>query len=215
MARTAAAVAGLSGDPGDLLRERLIGTAEALLSESSPAAITTRALAKAAGVSDGVLYNHFDDKSAVLVAALVRRFSAFVEAFQVAMPTPGEKSLQSNLETVARELVELNVKAAPLFSKLLGDPVLLERFVAGIHSRDIPFGGKQIRDALVAYLGAEQELGRLGEVDIGAAADLLLAVSAGVAVVGFLAPLDRDSRIAAAVDTLLHGLEPSRQRSGT
>lgn len=215
MPRAAAAVAGLDGDPAALLRERLIGAAEVLLSETSPAAITTRALAKAAGVSDGVLYNHFDDKSSVVVAALVRRFSALVESFQAALPMAGEKSLQASLEAVALALVELTTEAAPLFSKLLGDPGLLERFVVGIHARDIPFGGKQIRDALVAYLAAEQERGRLAAIDIGAAADLLLGVSGGVAVAGFIAPVDHGARIAAAVDTLLNGLEPARERSRT
>jgi AcrR family transcriptional regulator len=209
MPRTAAAVAGLDGDPAELLRERLIDAAEALLAERSPAAITTRALAKAAGVSDGVLYNHFDDKSAVVVTALVRRFSALVERFQAALPAPGEKDIQESLETVALALLELNTDAAPLFSKLLGDPKLLDRFVAAIHSRDIPFGGEQIRDGVVTYLSAEQERGRLGAIDIVAAADLLLAVSAGVAVVGLVAPFDRGARIAAAVDALLHGLNPT------
>jgi AcrR family transcriptional regulator len=211
MARVAAAVAGLDGDPAELLRERLLGAAEGLLAESSPAAITTRALAKAAGVSDGVLYNHFEDKSAVVVAALVRRFSALVESFLAALPAPREANLRESLETVALALVDLNTKAAPLFSKLLGDPGLLERFVAGIHSHDIPFGGKQIRDALVTYLDAEQEGGRIGAVDIGAAVDLLLAVSGGVAVAGLVAPIDRGARITAVVDTLLHGLEPTKK----
>jgi AcrR family transcriptional regulator len=207
-------VAGLAGDPADLLRERLIGAAEELLAETSPAAITTRALAKAAGVSDGVLYNHFENKSAVVVAALVRRFSALVESFLAALPAPGDASIRASLEAVALALVDLNTNAAPLFSKLLGDQALLGRFVAGIHSRDIPFGGKQIRDAVVIYLAAEQERGRLGAVDIGAATDLLLAVSGGVAVAGLVAPLDRDSRVAAVVDTLLRGLEPTNERSG-
>jgi AcrR family transcriptional regulator len=211
MARAAAAVAGLDGDPAELLRERLLGAAEELLSESSPAAITTRALAKAAGVSDGVLYNHFEDKSAVVVAALVRRFSTLVESFLAALPAPGESELQESLEAVTLALVDLNTEAAPLFSKLLGDRVLLERFAAGIHSHDIPFGGKQIRDALVTYLGAEQEGGRIGAVDIGAAADLLLAVSGGLAVAGLVASLDRGARIAAAVETVLHGLEPTKK----
>src|SRR5438128_7406228 len=135
MARAAAVVAGLEGDPANLLGERLIAAAEELLAETSPAAITTRALAKAAGVSDGVLYNHFEDKSAVVVAALVRRFSALVESFHAALPTPGETSLQASLEAVALQLVDLSTNAAPLFAKLLGDPWLLARFVAAIHAQ--------------------------------------------------------------------------------
>ena len=87
-----------------------------------------------------------------------------------------------------------------------------ERFVAGIHSHDIPFGGKQIRDALVTYLGAEQE-------GVGGSAPSTSAprpTSCSRCPVGSRLPASSHrsiaaSRIAGAVDTLLHGLEPTKK----
>jgi AcrR family transcriptional regulator len=57
---------------GDL-REHLLAAAERLLAESRPQALTTRAIARAAGVSDGVLYNYFADRDELVLEALVRR----------------------------------------------------------------------------------------------------------------------------------------------
>src|SRR6266508_161567 len=69
--RRAHAVLGRAGhDPGAALREHLIDTAEKLLAERQVSSITTRDIARTAGVSDGVLYNYFADKHELVVAAL-------------------------------------------------------------------------------------------------------------------------------------------------
>lgn len=61
--RRAKATLGRVGtDPATALREHLVDTAERLLAEKQVGAITTREIARAAGVSDGVLYNYFADK---------------------------------------------------------------------------------------------------------------------------------------------------------
>jgi AcrR family transcriptional regulator len=65
--RSARALAGREGDAGVLLREHLLDTADRLLAQGDVATITARALARAADVSDGVLYNHFADKNDVLL----------------------------------------------------------------------------------------------------------------------------------------------------
>jgi AcrR family transcriptional regulator len=185
----------------------LLDAAEALLAERSVSGVTTRALAKQAHVSEGVLYNHFADKSDLLVGALVRRFSRLVERLDAAVPRAGDGDVRANLETLATRLVEFHADAVPLVRKLIGEPALLARFAVEIHGPGLPFGGRQIRDPLVAYLEAEQDAGRLGQFDVGAAADLLLATTAGLALVSEVAPIDLEPKLKAIVETMLGGLK--------
>ena len=188
----------------------MLDAAEALLAERSAGAVTTRALAKQARVSEGVLYNHFADKSDLLVGALARRFSQLVERLNTAVPRAGEDDVRANLELLATRLVELQTDALPLFRKLIGEPELLSRFAIEIHARDLPFGGRQIREPVVGYLEAEQKAGRLGQFDVGAAADVLLATTAGFALLAEVAPIDCQSRVKALVETMLGGLKGER-----
>lgn len=207
MPRRAGVLASVEGDPAVVLREHLLDAAEALLAERSIGGVTTRALAKQAQVSEGVLYNHFADKSDLLVGALVRRFSRLVERLNAGVPQPGEGDVRANLELLATRLVELQQDALPLVRKLIGEPELLARFASGIHAGDLPFGGRQIREPVVAYLEAERDAGRLGHFDLGAAADVLLATTAGFALAAEVAPIDCESRVKALVETMLGGLK--------
>jgi len=203
-------VAGVEGDPAVVLREHLLDAAEALLAERSVGSVTTRALAQKARVSEGVLYNHFADKSDLLVGALVRRFSRLVERLNAAVPHAGVGDVHSNLELLATRLVELHADALPLVRKLIGEPELLSRFAVEIHARDLPFGGRQIREPVVAYLEAARDAGELGPFDVGAAADALLATTAGFALVSELAPFDCETRVRALVEMMLGGLKGER-----
>jgi AcrR family transcriptional regulator len=211
--RRAQAVGDAAGDPATMLREHLIDAAERLLGERSVAAITTRDIARAAGVSDGVLYNYFADKNELLLTALVRRFGRLVEQLRDELPEPGGGTVEGNLQLIAAALTELHTNAFPLVGSLLAEPALLHRFMAAIHSVDEPFGGKQIRDAVVVYLVAESTAGRLTVADPEAAADLLLGASAMRALTGHLVPgTDPVDRLPAVVDTLIRGLAPQGRR---
>ncbi len=56
---------------GAELRELLIDAADRLLADRQVSAITTRDIARAAGLSDGVLYNYFANKNDLVVVALL------------------------------------------------------------------------------------------------------------------------------------------------
>ncbi len=204
---------GAAGDPATALREHLIDAAEMLLSQRRVAAITTRDIAREADVSDGVLYNYFADKNELLLTALVRRFTGLVERLRTAMPEPGSGTVEANLRLVARALYDLHADASPIVGSLLTEPVLLHRFMGAVHSADEPFGGKQIRDTIVAYVAAEQGAGRLAPADAGAAADLLIGATATLVFTGYLrSGPDLVERLPTVVDTLVRGLAPQRRR---
>jgi AcrR family transcriptional regulator len=207
--RRAEALRDTAGDPAVVLREHLLDTAERLLAERSVAAVTTRDLARAAGVSDGVLYNYFADKNELLVTALTRRFTHLVERMHSQMPEPGDGTIEGNLQVVAAALARLHSEALPIVGSLLAEPTLLHRFMAAIHSADEPFGGKQITDTVVAYLDAERALGRIAAADLEAATHILVGATVSLVLSGHLAPgPDPVDRLPAVIDTLVHGLAP-------
>ena len=87
--------------------------------------LTTRSIAHHAGVSDGVLYNHFDDKTDLLMAAMLRRYGRLVERLEAATPTAGEGTVVGNVQAYGRALSEVEADAMLHGAALLAHPPLL------------------------------------------------------------------------------------------
>ncbi len=205
--RRAKGVKGRVGDdPATALRNHLIDTAERLLAERPVAAITTRDIARAAEVSDGVLYNYFAGKDELLVTALVRRFGNIVARHDADLPLPGSATVEENLNAFARASLGQLAEALPLVAALLTEPPLLHRFFEEVHGES--FGPQLIFVRLSEYLRGECELGRLPAVDVEAATDLLIGATSLVALSHALgAPgVDVDARLPAMVGLLTRGL---------
>ena len=205
--RRAKGVRGRVGDdPATALRNHLISVAEGLLAERSVAAITTRDIARAAQVSDGVLYNYFAGKDDLLVTALVRRFASIVARHDAELPAPGAATVEENLNAYARASLGQITEALPLVAALLSEPPLLHRFFEQVHGES--FGPQLIFRRLTEYLKGERELGRLPAVDVEAATDLLIGATSLVALSHALgAPhVDVATRLPAMVELLTRGL---------
>jgi AcrR family transcriptional regulator len=217
--RPAKAVRGRAGDdPATALRDLLIDTAERLIDERSAAAITTREIARAAGVSDGVLYNYFADKNELIITALVRRHTETLRRYDLALPTPGSATVAENLVACALAAIDLVAGTTPMASALLSEPALVHRFIAEIHRT--PLGPHRMVGPIAEYLAEEQRLGRLGTFDLDGAATLLLgsAMMLGFTIAMGGEPRERVlQRVPAVVATMLAGLaaEPAEPRSST
>src|SRR5262249_52965461 len=122
--------------------------------------LTTRRIAREARVADGVLYNHFANKDALILEALVARTSTLMRAFRDACPPAGAASVEANLDRLAAAMFGLQRALLPLLVGLVGKRPLLERFLAAIHSTDLG-GADAILRPVHDYLAAEQRLGRL------------------------------------------------------
>ncbi len=191
------------------LREHLVEAVDQLLEREPIHGLTTRAIAHHAGVADGALYNHFDDKSELVIEALVRRFGRLVARLEASVPAAGEGSVTANVQGFARSLVRLNAEAIGIGAGLLADHELLHRFWAEIHRA--PFGIERLRRPLAGYLAAERERGRIVEdADI----DALVTLVFGACVLGGLSQhLGADAHqpavgghLDAAIETALRGL---------
>jgi len=188
------------------LRDHLVASTDQLLDSRGAGSLTTREIARHAGVSDGVLYNHFADKADLVLAAMVRRYGRLVERLEAAAPRAGEGTVLGNVQSYGRALSRVEAEVLLHGAALLADPPLLQRFWTDIHRS--PFGIDRLRRPLRDYLRAEQEHGRVSPaVDVDAAVTVVFGASAMVALTRRLNPsvdhaqLDRhlDASLAAAV----------------
>lgn len=192
------------------LRAHLIATAEKLFADQGSAGLTVRAIARAAGVSDGVLYNHFADKEELLAAALRAHVDSVDRGFGP-LPAPGSATVAENLVVCLRQGLALHRAVLPVFAGLLTQPAVLARFAEA--------EGRQRlwRDELIDYLRAERELGRLAaEADVEAAAAVLVGICHDEVLSALLAgashPADPPP-VESVVATLLRGIAPNRPES--
>jgi len=196
-------------DPATALREHLVDTAEKLLTERQITTITTRDIALAAGVSDGVLYNYFADKNELLLVALLRRYKGAVTRFEASLPEAGTATVEANLNVFACAQLEMQSDVLPIMTGLIPDSVLLRRFVEEMHGQ--PLGPQHTMERLTGYITAEQRLGRVPEtVDPDAVNTMLMGATALLALTSLLSPADAQLQISEQlpliVGTLMRGL---------
>lgn len=152
------------------LREHLIATAERMISAQGTAGLTVRAIARQAGVADGVLYNHFTDKEELLAHAL-HAYVRTVEQGLGELPEPGVGTVEANLRTHLAYGLALHGAILPAFTGLLAQPAVLARFA------NLDEHGEQWRDRLTRYLHAERDLRRLApHAELDAAAAMIVGV---------------------------------------
>src|SRR5215204_4069796 len=201
-------------------RAQLVDAAERVLRAKGLARATTREIAREAGYAEATLYLHFADKLDLVRAVHERLLPAFVELVGHLPGKAGAGTVRQHLTELADGALRLYRDLLPLGSSLFADPELLERFRALLADR----GGGPHRawEPVVAYLRAEQALGRVAPgADPAAAALLLLGACQQLVFVELMTgpetlPFrDRPDPAPALVATLLAGLapEPSRQPS--
>jgi AcrR family transcriptional regulator len=194
-------------DPATALREHLIETAAKLLAERQVSTITTRDIARAAGLSDGVLYNYFSDKNELLLAALTQRYAAALEHFGSDLPRPGTATVEGNLIVYAQAALELVSGTLPIMAGLLSEPHLLHRFVDRIHTQ--PYGPSRMVRPIAEYLAGEQKLGRLGDFDLQPALSLIVGPVIMLGFGGLMtgqSPQQLSDQLPGIVRTLLRGV---------
>jgi AcrR family transcriptional regulator len=216
--RRAKAVSGRAHqDPATALREHLIDAAERLLDERPASTITTRDIARAAAVSDGVLYNYFSDKHDLLLAALLRRYQALAERFDASVPAPGSATVAQNLHGYAEAMLALHGRLLPTIAGLVSEPVLMHRFVEAIHG--VPFGPQHNQHRMAGYIAAEQALGRIAaDVDPQATSVLVTGAALVLVIANHVLPADARpapaAQLSGIVETLMRGVGRLPQPDG-
>ena len=192
---------------------QLVEAAERVLRAKGLARATTREIAREAGLAEGTLYLHFADKLDLVRAVHEKLLPAFIEVVRHLPERAGTRTVEANLTELAHSALRLYRDMLPLGSSLFADPELLERYRARLAER----GGGPHRawEPVVAYLRAEQALGRVAAgADPAAAALLLLGALQQLVFVELMTgpetlPFrDRPDPTSQLVKTLLAGLSP-------
>jgi AcrR family transcriptional regulator len=194
--------------PGDARRAQIIGVARELFTRQGYRATTTRDLARAAGVSDALIYRYFAGKEEVLFAVVDEAIRGFI-AMAADRPEPAELTVgefltdigQRFLDTLPRQLDMLVLLIAE--HRLLADDVRFATFV----------------DGAASVLAAELEARSGGEVREGVDGYLLIrgfmAALVAFALLQQALGLDRVRHIEPAiflshlVTCLVNGIKPS------
>ena len=95
--------------------EAILDAADALIAEAGLASFSTNAVAKAAGISPGSLYQYFDDKEAI-IGALADRYLEALAARGLTLDAPALRSL--DVPSLVGEVVD------PLIAYNLAHPTL-------------------------------------------------------------------------------------------
>lgn len=197
---------------GAATEERLLEAVEQLMRSQGLARITTRDIARAAGLAEGALYNHFRNKNELFIAVLVRNVAEISNVLQDLPLRVGQATVLDNLRPVADAAAGFHIKAAPLICSLLADQELLVDVRGWMQDHRI--GPQRSAEALGAYIAAEQLLGRItSEVDAAVAAGLILGMSFQMAVLDHFwgrPPNGRRSRarMRDAIQALFFGIRP-------
>jgi AcrR family transcriptional regulator len=154
-------------------RERILAAAREVMIDKGLVRATTKEIARAAGLSEGTLYNHFANKEELFLCSLNELPSGFVTLMRGLHEHVGTETVAAVLSRVAASALEFYGEAVPMGASFFADPELLLRHRQLLQQRGA--GPQRANEAVAAYLRAEQELGRVrGDADPDAVAYMLL-----------------------------------------
>ena len=164
---------------GDRTRAKLIKATLSVVAEVGYAKTSTRAIATKAKVAEGTLYRHFPDKMSLFFASALEPNEAVLEWVEALPTKAGKRTVEGNLVDALFRLSSLQERVLPLEISIQNDPELAAHRRSSLAQAGGSLAGPP--EALVAYLEAEQSLGRLNKtVRPRAAAMTLLAALFGI-----------------------------------
>lgn len=154
-------------------RTRIVQAAADIMRQKGIARATTKEIARAAGCSEGNLYNHFANKEEIFLDVLREQLPKFVPLIVALPQRAGNGTVQDNLEEVAQAALKFYDQSIPMGASFFSERVLLERHRELLKERGA--GPHKANEAVAAYLDAEKRLGRIHpKVNTAAVADMLL-----------------------------------------
>jgi AcrR family transcriptional regulator len=153
--------------PKPTMRDRILGAAVNVMRERGVTNTTTKEVARAAGVAEGSIYNHFANKTELIAAAMAHVAGGMREAISTLFGQVGQGSLEDNLTAYAEVAVGFFADLLPITGPAMGDrDVLAWLRQGGPHHADGdspgPTPGPVLGHAgLIGYFEAEQRAGRL------------------------------------------------------
>ena len=197
---------------GRATRDRLLAATRDVVRDVGYSRATTRAIARAADVTEGTIYRHFPDKTTMFFAAALGPHNEMLTQFADLPDLAGTNTLAENLTTALIRLAQLREDILPLELAILTDPELATgRTAARLDAVSLATGGPPER--LAEYLRSEQRLGRLrADADPQLVARTLLGLLFALSLEPSAADGDGGrpdpALIGSAVDLVVRGLAP-------
>ena len=193
-------------------RERMVEAAERVMRDKGLAHATTKEIAREAGYSEGAIYKHFESKEELFIRVLTERLPPFADVLADLPRRAGQEAVGDVLEEVAGAALAFYGKSFPMSVSVFSEPGLLARHREEMYKRGA--GPRKANEALVVYLEAERDLGRVREgADPEAAAAMLLGACFQRAFLGSFSgdgaiPEREEGFVAGVARTLMRSLSP-------
>lgn len=107
------------------MRDRILAAAVTVIRARGIVAATTKEIARGAGVSEGSLYNHFANKTALFAAALAEVTGTARTAMAALAGSAGQNTVEENLVRLAADMVRFYGELLPMTGPVLSDPGLI------------------------------------------------------------------------------------------
>lgn len=190
-------------------RERMVEAAERVMRSKGLAHATTKEIAREAGYSEGAIYKHFESKEELFIRVLTERLPPFADVLAELPRRAGREAVGDVLEEVAGVALAFYGESFPMSVSVFSEPGLLARHREEMYKRGA--GPHKANEALMAYLEAERDLGRVREdADPEAAAAMLLGACFQRA---FLGSFSGDGAIPEAEEGFVAGVARTLARS--
>jgi AcrR family transcriptional regulator len=193
---------------GDARREQIVAVARQMFADGGYRTTTTRGLARAAGVSDALMYRYFESKEDVLRAVVDQGLAGFA-AMGMAASTGRNLPIAERLAAVGRAFLEVLAAQRDLIvlyvseHQLLSDDARLVTFIdlaatgLGMELGERAAAG-ELRADLDGYLYARSFMGSL----------VAFGLLQGALGMDRIHPVDPDSYLAELVGVFVRGAQP-------
>ena len=177
-------------------REQIVGAATRVFAEKGFRRATTREVARAAGVSEGTIYNYFEDKDALLLAILDRLNETERRAadFEEGMATDFRGFLEQYLRRRMSLIWENREAFRVVLSEMLVNAELRERYLRHVVDPTMRIAEENFRSRM--------EQGEVRETDAPLAMRSVAGSVLGVLVLGLLGDEEINSRSEEVPDVL-------------
>jgi AcrR family transcriptional regulator len=164
------------GRPSQGAREAIVLATRQLLEEQGLARLTTREIARRAGVAEASIFYHFGDRTGVVAAGLEAGLDGLRGFVGGLSERVGVGEVVETLQELSISWERFFAQILPLVGSVQADAELRDRVQE--HLRAHGYGAHRGVDIVAGYLEAEQELGRVrADLDVRAAAAMLLGAS--------------------------------------
>ncbi|WP_433201763.1 TetR/AcrR family transcriptional regulator [Nocardia sp. CA-107356] len=161
------------GRPSTGVRESVVVAAQEILVEAGVARLSTKEVAKRAGVAESSIFYHFGDRMGLLQAVIQRHLRPVKDVLGEVEEQPG---LRAGLVALVEALEGFFLDAIPVMAAVQSDAELRAKYVE--RSRELDIGPHRAVDAVVAHLSMPRTDQRVpASVDLRAVAVLLVGAA--------------------------------------